>query len=460
MISSTDYVLGAAHGFHDGAFALLDPDGNIVFAEQTERFSGVKHDKRAYPYDKYLTGLKHKKVFYEKPRIRQARQWIADEEVRPRQDGFNIYIEHHWAHAASAYYTRPFDEEPVCVVVDSIGEFDTASIWYKKRKVWSLKYPVSLGLFYSAITKIVGGQPNRDEHLTMALSGYSYKGPSDELLERFMDLSYSNLHRGMDPSICKGFLPGVIAATAQRYLEIKLMEIMRIAKQYSDYLCYAGGVALNCVANSKIRPLFKDMWVFPNPGDAGAALGAAAAALNKRIPFDHNYYGMDMNQSIDPKAIARHLVTNGVCGVAHGRGEFGPRALGNRSLLGDPRGRVYDRVYEIKQRHSWSPLAPAILEEHFHTYFRGPKNRYMSFVCKVNPGLDHLDSIKHVDGTARVQVVPPNSKSVLRPILEEWYNLTACPLLINTSLNNKGMPMVNNRKEAREFESKHDVQVF
>ena len=145
-------------------------------------------------------------------------------------------------------------------------------------------------------------------------------------------------------------------------------------------------------------------------------------------------------------------------GVANGRAEFGPRALGHRSLLADPRGpEIKDQVNEIKRRQKFRPFAPAILEEHSKEYFSGPMNRYMQFVAKAKH--DHK-SVTHIDGTARVQIVEKDNKSILRPILEEWYERTGCPMLLNTSLNIKGQPMVNNKKDADAFSKQYGVKVF
>jgi len=153
----------------------------------------------------------------------------------------------------------------------------------------------------------------------------------------------------------------------------------------------------------------------------------------------------------------KELLKNKVCGVANGRAELGPRALGNRSLLGDPRHDIKDTVNKIKKREMFRPFAPAILEEYADEYFDGPMNRYMQFVANAK---HDYDSVTHVDGTARVQLVEKDNVSILRPILEEWYEKTGCPMLLNTSLNIKGQPMVNTWKDAKEFEKKYNVPVF
>lgn len=461
--SSTRYIVGCAHGFHDGAVGVIDREYNLIkFARQTERVTGIKHDPSKYESDVLEVGNIFETAFYEKPRYRQLRQFISGEFIRPKEHGYGTYIYHHWAHAAAAYYTRPYwDKEPVCVVIDAIGELTTASIWYKKEKVWSESYPVSLGLFYSAITKAIGLQPNRDEHLTMAMAGCGKGWYDVYLLESFQELRYHDFHKGFPDDLLKEYQKFEIASTAQYFLETEILKIMKEARKYSKYLCYAGGVALNCVANAKVDLLFDDMWIFPNPGDAGAALGAALAVHDKRVPFEHNFLGM--NFSIDtpnPKDIARHILKEGVAGICNGPDEFGPRALGNRSLISDPRGNVADRIYEIKNRAWYSPLAPVILEEYFHDYFRGRKDRYMSYVCKTGIDTDHMPKIKHKDGSARVQAIPPGSPSILRKVLEEWYELTNCPILINTSLNLKGKPVFSDIDSVREFEGANGIRIF
>ena len=218
-----------------------------------------------------------------------------------------------------------------------------------------------------------------------------------------------------------------------------------------------GGCALNCVANSKITN--KNIWIMPNPGDAGSALGAAARHFGKKLVWTDPYLGTEAikDHVINPRKVVEHLVQHSVAGICDGRAEFGPRALGNRSLLANPCLDIKDTVNEIKKRDKFRPFAPAILEEFAHKYFEGPMNEYMQFTAKAK---HDYRSVTHVDGTARVQVVNKNCKSVLRPILEEWYNHTGVPMLLNTSLNIKGQPMVDTWDHAQEFERKYNVKVF
>ena len=195
----------------------------------------------------------------------------------------------------------------------------------------------------------------------------------------------------------------------------------------------------------------------PSPGDAGSALGAAALVNKKKLKWVDPYLGHEILVGVNPKKVVTELLERKICGVAHGKAEFGPRALGNRSLLGDPRYDIKDTVNIIKRRQKFRPFAPAILEEYKDKYFEGPMNEYMQFVAKAK---HDYSSVTHVDGTARVQVVKKDCKSIIRPILEEWYERTSCPMLLNTSLNIKGKPIVNDWNDASEFEKKYKVAVF
>ena len=434
-------ITGVSYGFHDASVSMIDTSGNINYAKDSERYSRIKNDGDLHVDVKDLEGTT---VFFEKPFRKNVRRKLYGQ-CWENRERFDHYITHHWSHASAAYYTRPFSEEPVCVVIDAIGEWDTASIWYKKKKVWSMRYPESLGLFYSAVTKSIGFKPNQDEYITMGMAAFgSPIHDYDPML---------NYHRG---GKFLGEEPDV-AASAQKIIEVEIMEIMKEARKYSAYLCYGGGVALNCVANTLIHSLFDKMWILPNPGDAGSSLGAAAAYLDKPLNWIDPYLGYDIKRTINVKEVVAHLLTKGYCGVANGRAEFGPRALGNRSLIADPRLEIKDTINKVKKRQTFRPFAPAILSEYADEYFEGPMNEYMQFVAKAK---HDYSSVTHVDGTARVQLVNPECKSILRPILEEWYEQTGCPMLLNTSLNIKGMPIVNDELDALEFESTYAVKVF
>ena len=190
------------------------------------------------------------------------------------------------------------------------------------------------------------------------------------------------------------------------------------------------------------------------------ALGAALLAHGKRVEFTP-YTGYKIDRKVDPEEVVDVLLKDGICGLANGRAEYGPRALGNRSLLADPRTFANkDRVNEIKKRQKFRPFAPAILEEYCQDYFDMPKHsRYMSYVyqCKLP---EEIPACVHVDNSARVQTVPETSPSVFRKVLEVWYERTGCPVLLNTSLNIRGMPMVNEWSDALDFSTKYSVTVL
>jgi len=200
----------------------------------------------------------------------------------------------------------------------------------------------------------------------------------------------------------------------------------------------------------------------PNPGDCGSSLGAAALGYRKQLNWKNAYLGYNISGPYPVDKLLNELSTNGIAGVANGRAEFGPRALGNRSLLADPRGNtIKDKVNEIKRRQKFRPFAPVILEEHAHRYFNMPNHwdnsRYMQVIspCR-NPEL--FPAIVHHDGTSRVQTVPKD-RSGIRQLLEAWHKETGCPMLLNTSLNIRGEPMVNDRRDADRFELLYGVKV-
>ena len=223
-----------------------------------------------------------------------------------------------------------------------------------------------------------------------------------------------------------------------------------------------GGVALNCLANRNLGEYFEKIWIMPNPGDAGSSLGAAALVYGGPIEFKNAYLGTEIGNKYPVNAILDSLLTDKITGVASGRAEFGPRALGNRSLLADPRGKdIKDRVNAIKRRQEFRPFAPVILEEYVDEYFHMPKgyptSPYMQTIAYCNyPEL--FPAIVHKDDTSRVQTVPTDGSGI-RQLLEKWYVVTGCPMLLNTSLNIKGEPMVNDRADADRFEKLYNVKV-
>ena len=458
-------MIGFSEGFHDAAVAVVN-DGKICYATHSERYSKKKHDKHldiTAASTAQLLCHDGTIAFYERPWLKRTRQFFAGQKswYRPRHLSLKPtqYYSHHKSHAAAAFQTSPFDEAAI-VVVDSIGEWDTTSIWtaeykdgkavYKKR--WSQWYPQSIGLWYSALTKWAGLRPLDEEYIFMGMAAYG-KPVNMNVVERQL---HRNNHKGArigDYDKCD------IAKSAERILQLELNNIFARAAQYSKHICYGGGVALNCVVNTGLREMY-NLWIMPCPGDAGGALGAACLAYGKKVAFSP-YLGYNIQKLCDPRRVVDGLLEKRVVGVANGRSEFGPRALGNRSLLADPReASTKNLVNEIKRRDKFRPFAPAILEEHCQDYFDMPKqSRYMSYVykCKQQKA---IPACIHVDNSARVQTVPETSESILRPILEEWYRRTDCPVLLNTSLNIKGKPIVNTWDDAELFAEKYDIDVF
>jgi carbamoyltransferase len=256
-----------------------------------------------------------------------------------------------------------------------------------------------------------------------------------------------------------------IASSSQHLVEHMIARIMSKARIIgnSKNLVYGGGVALNCLANRLLGNFYEHIWIMPNPGDAGNSLGAACLGHGSKINWTDAYLGYNITGKYPVNGLLDVLLTDSIVGVASGRAEFGPRALGNRSLLADPRGNeIKDKVNEIKRRQQFRPFAPVILEEYVHQYFTMPKHwdnsRYMQVIgtCR-NPEL--FPAIVHYDGTSRIQTVPKDDSGI-RELLEKWYVLTGCPMLLNTSLNIRGKPMVNDRDDADNFEKLYGVKVL
>jgi len=433
-------VMGISEGYHDAGVTVLN-DTEIIHASHSERYSRIKNDKWVSPEQLVKSD---KVAYYEVPTLKNERRVLAGQNILECKTEFNVCYPHHMTHAAAGYYTAPFDDCNI-IVVDAIGEFDTVTIWDNMTKIKSWQYPYSLGLLYSAVTKRIGYTPNCDEYITMAMAAHG------EPIHNMEWLLEENNHKGIDslfPSACSKDL----AASVQQLYENKLLELVDLCPKKDIILM--GGCALNCVANSKIKG--KNIWIMPSPGDAGSSLGAAALVQKKKLKWTDPYLGYNIDREVNPREVVDQLL-KAPTGVANGRAEFGPRALGNRSLLADPRKDVKEVVNTIKQREQFRPFAPAILEEYSEEYFSGPMNKYMQFVAKAK---HDYDSVTHIDGTARVQIVEKENKSILRPILEEWYERTGCPMLLNTSLNIKGQPIVNNEQDADAFSKQYGVKVF
>jgi len=490
------HILGISAGFHDAAVTVVRDDGEIVFAGHSERYSRIKNDPTLHPdLLKECCDYEFDTVaFYERPWMHNYQQWrsgqqaygpwTAQQAIRQHLGTWyqhparrEVSYRHHLSHAAAGFQTSPFQEAAV-VVIDAIGEMDTISIWHahyddhgqaQYRLRWRQGYPHSIGLFYSAITKAVGLKPMEEEYITMGMAAYGTDLGAAWMKEQFVDDVESarfkkNLHIGFDEYELSFTHNEDVAAAAQRLTEEMIMAVMRRARELvsSDNLVYMGGVALNCVANSRLGQIYDKIWIMPNPGDAGSSLGAAALAYGQRLHWRTAFLGHDIPGDYPVRPILDCLITDRIVGVASGRAEWGPRALGNRSLLADPRGpEIKDQVNEIKRRQKFRPFAPVILEECAQDYFDMPRgfesNPYMQSVAVCHEP-DRYPAIVHRDQTSRVQTVPRDGSGIRR-LLEEWFVLTGCPMLLNTSLNIRGEPMVNDRSDADRFEQQYGVTV-
>jgi len=496
-------ILGISAGFHDAAASVIDGNnGKILFASHSERFSKKKHDKELSELliDEALQhGTVSTIAYYENHWLKKARQLFAGQKIdnwrwslrseltrhMPNRQDFiaNTKLKgfgHHKSHAAAGFQTSPYEQATV-VVIDAIGEFDTITIWnayydnkgfakYKLR--WRQMYPNSIGMFYSAITNNVGLRPMDEEYILMGMAAYGDASLTVDKIKHKLVESIDpprfkeNLHIGIDDSFCKrGINKFDVAAGAQQIVEEMIMGVMNKASTYkwNTNLVFAGGVALNCSANRLLGNYFKDIWIMPNPGDAGSSLGAAALAYGKKLQWDNAFLGYNIAGPYPVDKLVEHLHEHKIAGVANGKAEFGPRALGNRSLLADPRGTdIKDKVNAIKRRQQFRPFAPVVLAEHAADYFNMPmgfsRSDYMQVTAKcMKP--DEFPAVIHEDGTSRVQTVPDDDSGI-RKLLERWYAITGCPMLLNTSLNIRGEPMVNDVADAKRFEEEYGITVF
>jgi len=449
-------------------------------------------------------------------------------------EGEILFTEHHEAHAASAFYPSPFDEAAI-LTLDGVGEWATASYGFGKGKTLTLlkelHFPDSLGLLYSAFTYFTGFRVNSGEYKLMGLAPYGTPKYADLIFSELVDLT-------QDGSIRLNlkyfdFLGG-LRMTNRRFAklfggparkpetEISQREmdmaasiqavteqvVMRMAEQIQrttnqKYLCLAGGVALNCVANGRIlrEGPFEDIWIQPAAGDAGGALGAALSVWHRYLGnerskpegadnqqgsylgpsfsnemvqsfLENNDYAWHrLDQEERARAIADQIAAGKIVGYMTGRMEFGPRALGARSILGDPRSKDTQTVMnlKIKYRESFRPFAPSVLEEkafeHFDTDRPSP---YMLLVASVKdekrlpqPEADKMSmlerlkakrsdipAVTHLDYSARLQTVNKNTKPDYHAIISEFENLTGCSVIVNTSFNVRGEPIICTPEDA------------
>ena len=563
-------ILGISAFYHDSAAALIK-DGKIVAAAQEERFSRIKHDQK-YPFNaiKYILDEANLKlnevehiVFFEKPFLKFERLletymafapkgfksfsmsmpiWLREklfqkkflfDKLKQHDENFNDiskikFSEHHYSHAASAFYPSPF-EEAIILTLDGVGEWATTTVAIgKKNKLEMVKeihFPHSLGLLYSAFTYYTGFKVNSGEYKLMGLAPYGKPIFKNLILDNLLDLKedgsfklnmkYFNYTTGLtmtnsnfsrlfghavrDPNkdLLSQFHMDIASSIQAVTEEIVIKMTKDISTKYKiKNLCLAGGVALNCVANGKIKKekVFNKIWIQPAAGDAGGSLGAALAywhhELDKpRADFEDQMKGSYLGpkfgsdqiekelkllkakyQKYDVKEVifltAKELANEKTIGWFQGRMEFGPRALGGRSILADPRSAKMQKQLnlKIKFRESFRPFAPSILREDLSEWFElDTDSPYMLLVSEVKKekqikmskedemlfGIDKLNikrssipAITHVDYSARIQTVHKETNSRYYDLLKEFKKNTNCPVLVNTSFNVRGEPIV------------------
>ena len=445
-----------------------------------------------------------------------------------------LFAEHHQSHAASAFYPSPF-EEAVILCMDGVGEWASTSAWIGKKNgltpLWEISFPHSLGLLYSAFTFYCGFKVNSGEYKLMGLAPYGHPIYLKKIKEKLidikddgtfkLDMNYFKFHRGFQMTSRKfhrlfGSLPRKpeekltqfhmdIAASIQAITEEVVIKIATSLRKETGMrnICLSGGVALNCVVNGKLlqKKIFNDIWIQPASGDSGSALGAALIGwyenLNNKRKIDPNdsmkgtYLGCNfsnkeiinylskINASFKElkdielfEKIAFLLEEGKVIGWFNGPMEFGPRALGGRSIIGDPRNIKMQSIMnrKIKFRESFRPFAPAVLEEDVSSQFEiENKSPYMLFVSpvkkefcyeitenqkkifgieKLNIPRSSLPAITHVDYSARIQTVSIKTNPRFYNLIKAFKKLTKCPLIINTSFNVRGEPIVCNPQDA------------
>lgn len=441
--------------------------------------------------------------------------WVRDKIKKElNYKGLIYFCEHHMSHAASSFFVSPF-KEAVILTVDGVGEWATTTIAHGKNKevkiIKQIDYPDSLGLFYSLFTYYLGFKPNSAEYKVMGLAPYGqpkYVNEIKKLIEIYNDGSFK-LNRQFFKSFYS--IENVtnkledlfkvkkrkssdqleqfhkdMAASLQDLTNQIMVKLASFAKKETglDNLCLAGGVALNCVANSEILKKcgFKKIYIQPSAGDAGGALGAAyyiwhQVFENERsFEMSHAFWGprYENNQIkdfLDFKGVEYEFLDNedlikktaeliknqNVIGWLRGRMEWGPRALGARSILADPRNKDnWQRVnLKIKFRESFRPFAPSILREDSLSYFSLDDSPYMLFIADVKN--NEIPAVTHIDKTARIQTVDQNYNPYYYGLIKEFKRITGCPVLINTSFNVRGEPIVCSPEDAFNTFIKTDI---
>ena len=446
---------GTTFGSHDGALAVFQDD-KLVFASDAERWSRKKNDPvipdNLIKYAEDNWGEPDEVYFYEDHILKNQRRRFAGQVPQTNRFKYPIrYCNHHLSHARYGYWTSSFVDCTV-LVVDAIGEWDTLTQWkvingnFTKQKSW--RYPKSIGLFYSAMTQAAGWKPNEEEYILMGASAVKKHKIENYNIVKELWNNDANFHTGININFDKF----EIASIAQEIYEEEFKKIIDEIKD--DNLVFVGGCALNVSAN---RFLTKFNTFIPcNPGDGGSAIGCV---IDKKIPANA-YLGYEIPGEYPVTEIIQELKQNHMVGVAKGRAEFGPRALGNRSFLADPSLLdMKDRINQVKGREEFRPFAPMILKEDADTYFdSGIPSPFMNTIRKAkSETIEKYPSVVHLDGTSRLQEV---TEEPHRTLLQEWKKETGCPMLLNTSLNIKGEPIVNTEEDARRFQNNNNITVL
>ena len=470
-------ILGINETSHDASVSLIK-DGEILFAGHAERYSKKKNDwynNKEIILDALNYGTPDVIAYYEKPFLKKSRMILhgggSDWKPRFPIDLPIYYFKHHYSHASAGYYTSSFNEACI-VVLDAIGEYNTSTIWVGEGEKIKLKYkqnyPVSFGLFYSAFTQLIGLMPNQEEYIMMGMAAYGdwkrYYKEVDEYFPSYDKQKY-NFHKGITDwgmAITEQDRFD-IAAAVQVVYEQRLNQFMRMAKSLTgkNNLVFMGGCALNSSANTLLWNIFDMIWIMPNPGDAGSSLGAAAALYGKHLDWKTPYLGYDLGGEYPVQQIVDGILKDGIVAVAIGRAEYGPRALGNRSILADPRDKdIKYKVNLIKQREPFRPFAPVVLADHAHKWFDMDfESPYMQYTVKcLQP--EKIPSVVHADGTSRVQTVTRQQHPGLYRSINKFYLKTGVPLLLNTSLNIKGQPLLNDKQDTIDWQAHYGYNIL
>jgi carbamoyltransferase len=473
-------IFGINSCSHDASISVIN-NGEILFASHSERYSKIKNDwhlndkiiKEALKY-----GSPDAIGYYEKPFLKKLRVSLFGGHGSPYSaikgcfpDSKITNFKHHYSHACAGYYTSKFDDAAI-VVLDAIGEFETTSIWCgdgeKIKQVYSKSYPFSFGLFYSSFTEYIGLKPNEEEYIMMGMAAYGDPQIYFSQINDIFPSIYKQtelLHYGVgsfnvEPTEQNKFH---IAAAVQAVYEKRLIEFMQFAKKKTGKknLVFMGGCALNCSANTKLLDIYENVWIMPNPGDAGSSLGAAAALYGKHLNWESPYLGEQVGGKYPVESIFDELVKNKIAAVVNGRAEYGPRALGNRSIFADPRSPLCkELVNKVKGREMFRPFAPVVMEEHVSEWFDIDRpSPYMQYAVRCKKP-EAIPSVVHADGTSRVQTVNKEQHAGLYELLNRWHKHSGVPILLNTSLNIKGQPLLNDLVDVREWNLIHrDTQI-